>query len=126
MGRTGRAAARLHRGAERAGRKAADVVLVSSVFAITGPNEAVITATREMAREQIAFYASTPTYRVVLECHGWQEVGEQLSRLAAAKRWGEMGALITDEMLDVFTVQAPLDRIGKVLRARYDGVLDRV
>ena len=79
-----------------------------------------------MAREQIAFYASTPTYRVVLECHGWQDVGEQLSRLAAAKRWGEMGALITDEMMDVFTVAAPLDQIGAALRKRYQGVLDRV
>ena len=39
---------------------------------------------------------------------------------------GEMGALITDQMLDVFTVAAPLDRIGAALRQRYDGVLDRV
>jgi probable F420-dependent oxidoreductase len=113
-------------GAARAGRATSDVALVSSVFALTGPNEAAIEAMRAMAREQIAFYASTPTYRVVLECHGWQDVGEQLSRLAAAKRWSEMGALIDDEMLEVFAVQAPLDRIGQALRARYAGVLDRV
>ncbi|MBK9709941.1 MAG: TIGR03617 family F420-dependent LLM class oxidoreductase [Kouleothrix sp.] len=113
-------------GAERAGRSPADVALVSSVFAITGPNEAAIEATRALAREQIAFYASTPTYRVVLACHGWEDVGEQLSRLAAMKRWSQMGALITDEMLSVFAVQAPFDRIGQALRERYDGVLDRV
>jgi probable F420-dependent oxidoreductase len=113
-------------GAQRAGRSLADVALVSSVFAITGPNEAAIEAMREMARQQIAFYASTPTYRVVLECHGWQDAGEQLSRLAAAKRWGDMSALITDDMLAVFAVEAPLDRIGAALRQRYQGVLDRV
>jgi probable F420-dependent oxidoreductase len=113
-------------GAARAGRPATQIALISSAFAITGPNQAVMDATRAMAREQIAFYASTPTYRVVLECHGWQATGEQLSRLAAAKRWGEMSALITDEMLEVFAVQAPLDQIGQALRARYDGVLDRV
>jgi probable F420-dependent oxidoreductase len=113
-------------GAERAGRLPTDVALVSSVFAITGPNAAAIAATRAMAREQIAFYASTPTYRVVLACHGWQDTGEQLSRLAAMRRWGEMGALITDEMMDAFTVEAPLDRIGAALRQRYAGVLDRV
>jgi probable F420-dependent oxidoreductase len=113
-------------GAGRAGRAPSDVTLVSSVFAITGPDEAAIETTRKLAREQIAFYASTPTYRIVLERHGWQDVGEQLSRLAAAKRWGEMGALIGDEMLEVFAVQAPLDRIGAALRARYGGVLDRV
>ena len=81
---------------------------------------------RRLVREQIAFYASTPTYRVVLACHGWEAVGEQLSRLAAMKRWSQMSALISDEMLDVFAVQAPLDRIGAALRARYAGVLDRV
>jgi len=63
---------------------------------------------------------------VVLECHGWQDVGEQLSRLAAMKRWSQMGELITDDMLAVFAVEAPLDQIGAALRARYDGVLDRV
>src|SRR6266540_5595419 len=54
-------------GAERAGRAPADIALVSSVFAITGPNDAAIESIRAMAREQIAFYASTPTYRLVLE-----------------------------------------------------------
>lgn len=113
-------------GAARAGRDAADVVLASSVFIITGPDEAAMEAQRALVREQIAFYASTPTYRVVLACHGWEDTGERLSRLASKKRWDEMSALIGDEMLDVFTIQAPLDRLGALLRARYDGVLDRV
>jgi probable F420-dependent oxidoreductase len=113
-------------GAERAGRSLTDVELTSSVFAITGVNEAAMAATRAMVRDQLSFYASTPTYRVVLERHGWQEVGEQLSQLAKAKRWSEMGALISDEMIEVFAVQAPLDRLGQALRERYDGVLDRV
>ena len=113
-------------GAAKAGRDPAQVSLTSSVFLITGPNEAVIQSVRAFVREQIAFYASTPTYRVVLACHGWEDVGEHLSRLAAARRWSEMGELITDEMLDVFAITAPLDRIGKALRERYAGVLDRV
>jgi probable F420-dependent oxidoreductase len=113
-------------GAARAGRSPTDVVLASSVFVITGPDEAAIENMRRMAREQIAFYASTPTYRVVMATHGWQDVGEQLSRLAAMKRWNEMSALISDQMLEVFAVQAPLDQLGHALRARYQGVLDRV
>ncbi|MEM8530886.1 MAG: TIGR03617 family F420-dependent LLM class oxidoreductase [Chloroflexota bacterium] len=113
-------------GAQRTGRTLSDVVLVSSVFIVTGPDQATMTKMREAAREQIAFYASTPTYRVVLACHGWESVGEQLSKLASMKRWNEMGALITDDMLDVLTVQAPLDQIGMALRTRYEGVLDRI
>ncbi|PMP80188.1 MAG: LLM class F420-dependent oxidoreductase, partial [Roseiflexus castenholzii] len=100
-------------GAAKAGRDLSQVSLTSSVFLITGPDEASMESARSFVREQIAFYASTPTYRVVLACHGWEDVGEQLSRLAAARRWSEMGALITDDMLNVFAVTAPLDRIGK-------------
>lgn len=113
-------------GAARGGRSPAEVALVSSVFVISGRDAAEIDLVRGKVREQIAFYASTPTYRVVLACHGWEEVGEQLSRLAAMKRWSQMGALITDEMLDVFAVHAPPQHVGQALRARYEGVLDRV
>lgn len=113
-------------GAEHAGRAAAEVALVSSAFLITGPNAAAVTSARKLAREQIAFYASTPTYRVVLECHGWAAIGEQLSRLASLKRWSQMAELVTDDMLAVFAIEAPFDQIGPALRARYDGVLDRV
>lgn len=113
-------------GAEQSGRDPAHVVLASSIFIITGADEATIAQRRTAVRQQLAFYASTPTYRIVLTCHGWQDVGEQLSRLATKKRWAEMPALITDEMLDVFAVQAPLDQLAQALRARYGGVLDRV
>jgi probable F420-dependent oxidoreductase len=113
-------------GAARASRDPGDVKLVSSVFLITGPNEQAIAGMRHFAREQIAFYASTPTYRVVLACHGWEEIGAELSRLAAAKRWSEMGALISDEMLATFAVEAPLEDIGTALYKRYNGVLDHV
>jgi probable F420-dependent oxidoreductase len=113
-------------GAAKTGRDPSSVALVSSVFVITGPNEAAMEGMRAMAREQIAFYASTPTYRVVLATHGWESVGEQLSRLAAMKRWGEMSTLISDEMLETFTVRAPLDQLGAALRERYAGVLDRI
>lgn len=113
-------------GAAKANRTAADVKLVSSVFLITGPDEQIRAGMRAFAREQVAFYASTPSYRVVLECHGWQDIGEQLSRLAAMKRWAEMSALVTDDMLAAFAVEAPLDQVGQALRERYDGVLDHV
>ena len=37
-----------------------------------------------------------------------------------------MPALITDEMLQVYAVEAPWDRLGRALRERYEGVLDRI
>lgn len=113
-------------GAAQAGRSPNDITLVSSVFVVTGTNDEQMEQSRKAARDQIAFYASTPTYRVVLAVHGWEDVGEQLSRLAAMRRWNEMGALISDDMLDVFAVSAPFPQLGRALRARYAGVLDRI
>jgi alkanesulfonate monooxygenase SsuD/methylene tetrahydromethanopterin reductase-like flavin-dependent oxidoreductase (luciferase family) len=100
--------------------------LITSAFVITGRDAASIAALREQTRAQLAFYASTPTYRVVLAQHGWQDIGEHLSRLAATKRWHEMPALITDDMLHTFAVEATPDDVGPALRERYAGLIDRV
>ena len=37
-----------------------------------------------------------------------------------------MAALVTDEMLEVFTVEAPWDGLAQALVDRYGGLLDRV
>lgn len=113
-------------GAAQANRRPRDVELATSVFVITGRTGAAITEQRERMRAQIAFYASTPTYRVVLKTHGWEAIGEKLSRLAATKRWGDMPALISNEMLQTFAVEAPPDELGAALRSRYEGVIDRI
>jgi hypothetical protein len=77
-------------------------------------------------RQQIAFYASTPSYRAVLAHHGWEAVGEQLSALAARGRWAEMPELVTDEMLAAFAIEVPLAGLAAPLAERYGGLLDRV
>ena len=107
-------------GAARAGRAPADIQVAGTVFVITAPGE------RDTVRQQIAFYASTPTYRPVMAHHGWAETAERLSALAARGEWAAMTALISDEMLDTFAVSAPLAELAEPLRARYAGLLDRV
>ncbi len=106
-------------GRQTAGR-AAPLTVSASVFVVTNDAE------REYARQQISFYASTPSYRAVLEHHGWGEIGEQLSNRAAQGEWAAMAELISDEMLDTFAVVAPLAELAGPLKARYAGVLDRV
>ena len=113
-------------GASQANRDPQSIAVAASVFAITGPDERSTAKMRGFVRQQISFYASTPTYRTVLECHGWEQIGEQLSQLAAAQRWAEMPALISDEMLAAFAVEAPPAELGAALKARYAGLLDRV
>lgn len=116
----------LQEGLNESGRSRQDIELASTVFVITGRTQAETSAVREMVRQQIAFYASTPSYRVVLDVHGWRDVGERLSALAARKRWREMPALISDEMLAMYAVEAPWEELPEALVKRYDGVLDRI
>jgi probable F420-dependent oxidoreductase len=113
-------------GAHKEGRNPEEVELATSVFVVTGESESEIEEQRKQIRAQISFYASTPTYRTVLEAHGWEEVGERLGKLARNKKWEEMPELITDEMLRAFTVQAPPEEVGPALQERYGGLIDRV
>jgi probable F420-dependent oxidoreductase len=113
-------------GAKEEGRAPKDVELATSVFVITGESEAETQKRRAEMRAQAAFYASTPTYRTVLEVHGWGEVGEELSGLAKNKQWDEMPKLITDEMLHAFAVEAVPDEVGPTLKERYEGLIDRI
>jgi probable F420-dependent oxidoreductase len=107
-------------GAARAGRDPALIQVAVTALVATTQDEA------EFARSQIAFYASTPSYRPVMALHGWGEVADQLRALARGGEWGEMGGLITDEMLHTFAVVAPEQELAATLRRRYAGLADRL
>ena len=113
-------------GARGEGRDVREIELATSVFVITGENEEAIQEQREKMRAQAAFYASTPTYRTVLDVHGWGETGDGLGALAREGRWDEMPNLITDEMLHTLAVEAAPDEVGTALKERYEGLVDRV
>jgi probable F420-dependent oxidoreductase len=113
-------------GADEAGRDPGQVELATSAFVIPATDEEEAAEQRESVRTQISFYASTPTYRTVLQAHGWEAVGERLGTMAREKKWREMPALITDEMLAEFAVEAAPDEIGPALKERYEGLIDRV
>jgi len=115
----------VERGLARSERTRETFTMASSVIIVSGEGAARGQAEGE-ARQTIAFYASTPSYRRVLAHHGWVEVGERLSRLAAAQRWTEMPGLITDEMLETFAVVADETDLAARLRERYAGLLDRL
>ncbi len=110
----------LAEGTAKAGRTPADVQVSGTAFVITNPSE------RDLVRQQIAFYASTPSYRPVMAHHGWEAAAERLSALAARGDWASMPALISDEMLDTFAISGPLGELAGPLRERYQALLDRV
>lgn len=116
----------LTRGIGRVGRQRSDVEVASPLFVVTGRDEAELAQNAIPTRKQIAFYASTPAYRGVLELHGWGDLQTELHRLSREGEWDAMGSLIDDTMLAEFAVVAPLDCVVRTIRERCDGLIDRV
>ncbi|KHD78706.1 F420-dependent oxidoreductase [Actinoplanes utahensis] len=77
-------------------------------------------------RGQIAFYASTPAYRPVLELHGWGELADRLNLLSRRGSWDEMAAAITDDVLECFAVAGDPAAVAAGLRDRFAGTIDRI
>jgi probable F420-dependent oxidoreductase len=110
-------------GARAAGRDPAAVDLIAPVFIVTGETEDERGASERNARQQIAFYASTPTYRPFLAYHGFEALGKELSGLARDGRFADMPARVPDALLDAIVVRAEPAGLGEAIRARYSGDL---
>jgi probable F420-dependent oxidoreductase len=113
-------------GAKTRGKRVDDVTLCAPVFLISGETEEERSGLERLVREQIAFYASTPNYRGVLDLHGWAEVGEKLSGIARAGDFKSLAAGVPDAMLDAFAVSATPDKAPAVLAERYRGLVQRI
>ena len=71
----------IEEGAAKERRQRDDIAVSVTAFVATTPEE------RSFARAQIAFYASTPSYRSVMDFHGWSDAAEKLSAYAARGEW---------------------------------------
>jgi probable F420-dependent oxidoreductase len=110
----------IEEGATKEGRTRQDVSVSITAFVATTPEE------MNLARAQLAFYASTPSYRSVMDLHGWVGIAEKLSAHAAKGEWADMPMLITDEMLSEFCLITREDQLADELKRRYDGIADRL
>jgi probable F420-dependent oxidoreductase len=110
----------IEQGVAKASRKRSAINISTTVFVVTRPEEA------SFVRAQIAFYASTPSYRGVMALHGWQDVAENLSALAGRGAWGEMPALISDEMVNTFALVTSAGELSSALAERYQSLVDRL
>jgi probable F420-dependent oxidoreductase len=110
----------IQQGLAKAGRDRSAFKISVTAFAVTSAEEDLF------VRSQIAFYASTPSYRAVMDLHGWGEVAERLSELARTGRWMEMPALISDEILRTFAVVVSPGDLPGALHERYANLADRL
>jgi probable F420-dependent oxidoreductase len=111
--------------AAAAGRTLDDIEMVTTVFVMTGTNDEEIAQSMEPVRQQISFYASTPSYRSVLDASGW-EFGPELSAMSKRGEWDKMTSLVPDEALQQVGVVAPIDKLASTIKERYGDRVQRV
>jgi probable F420-dependent oxidoreductase len=116
----------LERGAERGGRALKDIELSYQLMVVSGDTDQERESARGAVTQQIAFYGSTPAYRIVLESHGWGELQTELNHLSKRGKWVEMGALVSDEILETIAVVAPMNEIAARVRERCGEYASRV
>jgi probable F420-dependent oxidoreductase len=111
----------VERGAKEAGRDPRDVnVTTGVILAVSDDREEA----RREAALQVGFYATTRTYRPVLELHGHEDLLEPLRRAFVRKDFGamiEVALPMVDTLAVAGTAEECRDRLG-----RFDGLVDRV
>ena len=101
-------------------RQRQDIKVSATAFVVRSPEEA------RFVRDQIAFYASTPSYRRVMSLHGWEDTAVRLSALASKARWDEMSGMIDTDMLGTFALVGEAGKLAEDLIQRYTGIVDRL
>jgi probable F420-dependent oxidoreductase len=118
----------LQRGLATSGRSAENFSISLSGLVICGRTDEEMARAVRAVKQQIAFYASTPSYYPVLELHGWGDLGHELTALSrsdSSDRWTRMGTLIDDDIVAAFAVVAEPDRLGPAIAERYGDIVDR-
>lgn len=116
----------LVRGRSVGGQRGIDDFVVSGrAFVAIGRDDEELAAAVQGTKKQIAFYASTPAYRGVLEMHGYGDLQPELSQMTKQGRWEEMAELVDDELLRLMTVVGDPESVGREVVARWGDVYDR-
>ena len=67
-------------------------------------------------RGNLAFYGSTPAYKVTLDHHGLGDLQPKLREMTKTGAWDQLGSLIDDEVLDLLAVAARRPSVPLVFR----------
>jgi probable F420-dependent oxidoreductase len=110
----------LARGRAAAGHDDLDgFTIAGPAFTCLGRTEEELAAAVQGAKEQIAFYASTPAYRGVLDHHGWGDLQPELTRMSKAGQWKEMADLVDDDVVRTFAAVGDVPTVARELRERW-------
>lgn len=107
-----------------AGRDRSDIEITAEVIVAVGRTDEELEAARA-ARFVVGFYASTPSYRPVLEVEGWESLQPELNRLSKQGDWAALGELIDDDVFTTIAVYGTPKQAAAEIVARF-GHCDRI
>jgi probable F420-dependent oxidoreductase len=113
-------------GLARAGRRPADLRLVGEVIACCGRTEEERAVAEEGTRRLLSFYASTPSYRPVLDVEGWGDLQPELRALSKEGRWDEMPRRIEPAMLGALAACGTPAEVAADITARFGHRVDQI
>jgi len=113
-------------GLAAAGRSRDAFTISCQLIVATGLDRAEIERNAALARNQVAFYASTPAYRPVLERHGFGDLQVRLNELSKQGKWQEMSTLLSEDLLALIVIQGSPEEVGDAIRERCSGYCQRV
>ena len=116
----------IEEGLKKRGLTRQDFELSYPVFVVSGQTEEQFAESKQAIKQRIAFYASTPAYRRVLDTHGWGSLQPELNLMSKQGKWVEMGELIEDDILNTFAVVGEPQEIVPMIKQRYTGLVDRI
>ena len=116
----------LEAGLAKAGRRRSDISVISQAIVCVGRDEAEYATAVTGVKGLLSFYGSTPSYRPVLDAHGWGDLHIELNTLSKQGRWIDMIGLIDDEVMHTIAVCGTPTEVAAQLKRRFDGISDRV
>jgi len=115
----------IERGLAKSGRSRADFQISYSNMVVSGETEEAFEANKKAVKERIAFYGSTPAYKIVLDAIGAGDLQPELNAMSKQGRWQEMGTLIDDAVLNEFAVVGEPHEVVPEMIRRYASFTDR-
>ena len=116
----------LERGRANAARDLGKIEIGAMPFVVTGATQEAFDQAVTATKMQMGFYFSTPSYRPVLEVHGFGDLQDELNAMSKRGEWVEMGKAIPDDVFAEFACVGEPHEIAEKLTARFGGLVDRV
>jgi probable F420-dependent oxidoreductase len=116
-------------GLAESGRARAQFQVAHLPLIATGRTQEQAKTAQQAVRQQVAFYGSTPSYKAVLELHGWGDLADELNLLSRSRRedkWDAMTGLVDDDVLNTFAVVAEPGQVAGELTRRFGDLADRL